>query len=85
MLDDQRCFRNDLYTKAVYVGSFYNSMTRVALPRKSRSLILFRFSVSFSLTSYAVQGHSCFILLFPISPPYTFFLLNGDMELHRDR
>jgi hemoglobin-like flavoprotein len=24
-------------------------------------------------------------LMYMISPPYTFFLLNGDMELHRNR
>jgi hypothetical protein len=30
-------------------------------------------------------GHAQVIALAPDSPPYTFFLLNGDMELNRYR
>jgi hypothetical protein len=34
---------------------------------------------------YHIDIHELSTFYNPISPPYTFFLLNGDMELHRNR
>ena len=77
-------------TRATLAGWLRRQKTPVALAKRAQAILLLADGQTFAATARRVGLRERHVRKWALryvthSPPYTFFLLNGDMELNRNR